>query len=295
MEKQQYSLAGALEGFGKCYDVAHSIWVERVGLPSEHKELLQSAVNSLLYFTRYAHERAGRNPSFPLYHRIAIVKAYKEEGDVISPTFANRVWERFEKLTPYDAKKGRYKTNEKLTKEPVCKVLEKLREGGEANLIKYLRGRSLKEAHKWLCGFRGIGNKVASLLLRDIWCYIGEWPDTPTSDHKFLQPIDVWVRLLSREAFPMSNWPLGDLAFAEQLVNHCKSTGIDPIEFNKGTWFVGSHFYRLCHFFKIAEEERFDYERNQVDYGVAKDFDATAVLEGITDFRGLEAKGIFWV
>jgi len=62
MKKQQYSLAEALEGFGKCYDVAHSIWVERVGLPSEHKELLQSVMNSLLYFTRYAHERAGRNP-----------------------------------------------------------------------------------------------------------------------------------------------------------------------------------------------------------------------------------------
>ena len=290
MQNQHHSLAQVLESFGKCYDEAHSIWVKRVGLSSDHRELLDSPIDSLLYFTRYAHERAGRNPRFPMYHRIAIKEAYYKDGlDIMSPDFPNSVWERFKKQTPYDEKKGRHKANEKLTKGPVMEILVELQKSNEPNLIRLLlRGMSLKEAHKWLTDIDGIGNKVASLFLRDMWYFIGKWPDTPTRDHKFLQPIDVWVRSLSERAFPAS-WPGDDLRFAEQLVNRCRSSAINHIEFNKGAWFVGSHLDRLCDFFAVPETQR-------IDFDVAHAFDATVALKGITAFRDIAAKeSIFWV
>lgn len=288
MQYQQYSLAKALASFGKCSDVAHSIWMEQMDLPSDHKELLTSPIKSLLFFASYAHERAGRNPRFSLYHRIAIKKIYDAGQDVMSASFAYRVWEEFEKLTPYDEEKRRHKTNEKLTKGPVMEVPKRLRRNGEANLISHLRRMTLEEAHTWLTKIPGIGNKVASLLLRDIWSYIDKWPDTPLSHEKFLQPVDVWVRFWSLKAFPTGDWPRDDLRFAEQLVNRCRNATIDPVEFNKGAWFVGSHFYRLCHFFKVPEVER-------VDFRIVEAFDADAVLRVLVAFRDHEAMKAFWV
>jgi len=294
MQNQHRSLARVLESFGKCYDEAHSIWVKQVGLPSDHRQLLDSPIDALLYFTRYAHERAGRNPRFPVYHRIAIKKACGTGLDIMSPAFPTSVWQTFERQTPYDERKGRHKTNEKLTQGPVMEVLVSLQKSREPNLIALLRRMSLKEAHKWLTDINGIGNKVASLFLRDIWYFIGEWPNTPPTDRKFLQPVDVWVRSLSERAF-QGAWPRADLAFAEQIVNRCKSVGIDPIEFNKGAWFVGSHFDRLCNFFAVPETRRVD-ETYRVDFDIARAFQATAVLKGITSFRDAEAKkSIFWV
>ena len=120
MQAQQISLAQVLENFGKCYDVAHSIWMERAGLPSNPKELLASPIHALCFFATYAHERGGTNPRFAFYHRVAIQEAYATHPDVLSKAFADTTWKRFVRFT-----NGR--PNSKFIEGPVRGVLVQLR------------------------------------------------------------------------------------------------------------------------------------------------------------------------
>lgn len=216
MQSQQLSLARVLESFGGCYDVAHSIWMERAGLPSNHRELLTSPIKALCFFSVCAHERGGTNPRFSLYHRVAIQEAHALYPDVLSEEFADTVWERFVQFTI-----GR--PNRKLTEGPVRGVLLRLRETGESNLLIYLRRLTLEQAYNWLTRIGGIKHKLASFLLRDIWSYVEPWHDTPPRHLNYLQPIDRWVRFWSQQL--SDKWPLKDLDFAEQVVTHAKSTG----------------------------------------------------------------------
>lgn len=279
MQGQQVSLACVLESFGSCYDVAHSIWMERVGLPSNHQELLTSPLKSLCFFATYAHERGGTNPRFALYHRVAIQDVYRLHRDILSEAFADTVWDRFVRYT-----NGR--PNKKLTEGPVKGVLARLRDSGESNLLTHLRSLTLERAYNWLIGIRGIKHKIASFLLRDLWSYIGPWSDTPVEHLKYLQPIDRWVRFWSEQLD--DKWPSADLDFADRLVGLCRVAGIDPVQFNKGAWCVGSHFDRLCDFFKVPEVKR-------VDLSIVRTFGAEDVLRAVIGFRDHHEPKIFWV
>lgn len=279
MQGQRVSLAGVLESFGKCYDVAHSIWMERAGLPSNHRDLLTSPIKALSFFATYAHEREGTNPRFALYHRVAIQEAYRLHPNILSEGFADTLWDRFVHFT-----NGR--PNRKLTEGPVKSVLARLRLAGEPNLLNHLRNVALEGAYNWLIGISGIKHKIASFLLRDLWSYIGPWPATPLENHKYLQPIDRWVHFWSEQLD--DQWPAADLDFAEHLVVLCRVAEIDPVQFNKGAWFVGSHFDGLCDFFKVPEA-------NRVDLSIVRSFGADEVLRAVIAFRDHPGPRMFWV
>ena len=68
----------------------------------------------------------------------------------------------------------------------------------------------------------------------------------------------------------------------------CSVANIDAVQFNKGAWFAGSHFDRLCHFFKVPEVKR-------VDLLMVRSFDADEVLRAIIAFRDYHDPRIFWV
>jgi len=246
--------------------------MNRVGLPADHTKLLKSPIDALRFLAAYAHARGGANPRFALYHRVAIDKAKSRYGEnTLDEGFAETVWTEFERLA-----KG--KPNEKLTKGPVKDILVELRKAGESNIIRHLTSKSLEDAYRWSTGIKGIGHKVASLILRDIQSYIGPWPEAPASSRKYLQPIDVWVRRLIQESlWPELNWPNEDLKFTAQLVDECQKSGTNDVELNEGAWFVGSHFERLCQFFGLPERE-------WVDFGNATKFDSVKVKHAIREF-----------
>lgn len=266
-------LIQVIEGFGRCYDAAHLIWMDRVGLPTDHSKLLDSPINALRFFASYTHERGGTNPRFALYHRVAISKAESNYGEnILNSEFAETTWSEFEKLAAG-------KSNPKLTKGPVKDILVELRKAGEPNIIRHLYKKSLEGAYQWLTNIRGIGHKLASLLLRDIWSCIGPWPETPSSSLKYLQPIDRWVRMWVKDFLWRNlDWPNDDLKFATQVVEECQKLKVDHVQLNKGAWFVGSHFDRLCQFFGIPQNK-------WVDFNIAKKFDCVKVEQAIRNFR----------
>jgi hypothetical protein len=266
------SLIQVIEGFGRCLDVAHVIWLNGAGLPTDHNKLLDSPINALRFFAAYAHERGGTNRRFALYHRVAIDKAVSYCGEnILSGEFAETTWNEFRKLA--------IKPNEKNTKGPVKDILTELSKAGELNIIRHLRSLSLQGAYQWLTNIKGIKQKVASLLLRDIWSYVGHWPETPPSSLKYLQPIDRWVRMWVEEfLWPRLDWSDDNLEFAAQVVELCQKSGINDVELNKGAWFVGSHFDRLCQFFGLPENE-------WVDFANATKFDCIKVEQVIRNFK----------
>lgn len=259
-------LGEKLSDFASCYDIARPIWTKRVGLPENHTRLLDDPFKAIIFFTNFVHERAGVNPRFALYHRLSLRIALDgrefKQALFCDEKFPASVWKEFNDIV----QRAHTKPNAKITKGPVKEILEKMRTEKEANLIVLLKKKPLLEAYKWLKSVRGIGPKIATLFLRDIWSFIGAWQDTPRSDLYCLQPIDRWVRFWSRECWPHKDWPSSDEKFAKMLVSACQQMNIDPVSFNKGAWFVGSHFDSLCDLFNVPEQEQIHMSNCVLNY-----------------------------
>ena len=73
-------------------------------------------------------------------------------------------------------------------------------------------------------------------------------------------------------------WSSDNLKFANQIVEECQKSEIAHMQLNKGAWFVGSHFDRLCQFFDIPENE-------WVNFNTAIKFDCVKVEQAIRNFR----------
>jgi len=249
-------LVEELSEFASCYDVAHTIWMKRVGLSVNHQKLIGDSLSAILFFTTYVHERMGSNPRFPLYHRLALKKALNgrdfKQTLLHDEKFPENVWKKFKNLV----EQAHTKPNEQITEGIVRQILEKMSKENQHNLIVLLRKKSLQEAYEWLDSVRGIGPKIAAFFLRDLWSFIGVWQDTSELDLYCLQPIDRWVRFWSGECWPYKDWPSSDEKFAKMLIGVCQQINIDPVSFNKGAWFVGSHFDSLCDFFNVPEREQ---------------------------------------
>ena len=253
------ALAHKLEEFADCYDAARPIWDRRAGLQIDYPVLDRRPFDALMFFVEYAHQRAG-GTAYTRVHRKALLEAI----DASSPldrgvneqfvaqmedeTFAQRGWETFEK----ECETNSYKVNERQTKGPIKEVIEKLHHEGKPNLVALLRSKTLEEAYEFLKGIKGLGPKIAALLLRDLWSYVGPWPNTSEDEMYCLQPVDIWVRFWSKRCWDEANLPNADEACAKLIVGWCREVGVNPIRFNMGAWFVGAHFKKLCDFFDVA-------------------------------------------
>lgn len=252
------------------------------GFPETTRGSWMTHYKAIIFFTTFAHERAGSNPRFPLYHRLSLRRALNgrgfEQALFYDDQFPGSVWKEFNAIV----QQARSKPNTRITEGPVKEILEKMRMKKEANLIVLLKKKSLLEAYKWLKAVRGIGPKIAALFLRDLWSFIGAWQDATQSDLYCLQAIDRWVRFWSRECWPQKSWPSSDERFAEMLVDACQQMRIDHVSFNKGAWFVGSHFDRLCYFFNIPEQKQIDMSSCVLNY-----FRSDKVVNAIRKFDEL--------
>lgn len=136
-----------------------------------------------------------------------------------------------------------------------------------------------------------IGPKLASFFLRDIWSFIEEWENTPKEKMFCLQPVDRWIMFWSRKCWPDAYWSSNKIKldsdrarikFAKVLTMKCLTSEIDPVSFNKGAWFAGSHFEGLSRFFNIPEKRRIDMPKCVLD------FQPKIVVVGIKTFGEFE-------
>ena len=75
IEKSNLSIGQRISEFRLCYKEAVKGWLFYSGLPEDFDKIMDEPLLTTCYFAAMAHERAGRNPSFPKFHRIAIRSA----------------------------------------------------------------------------------------------------------------------------------------------------------------------------------------------------------------------------
>jgi len=271
------SLPRILESFNHCYDLAQKKWFQQAYVTSDPTQLTNDSLNALFFFTTFAHERGGRNPRYSLYHRVAINRALggRSFDQVLlnSPNFSSDVWNKFIQMA--------VKPNEKNTRGVVKDVLDKMRMQQEPNIVNLVSKASLIDSYMWLKKIRGIGPKIASLFLRDVDSIVKPWRNIPQQHFYCMQPIDRWVRFWSRYCWPNQQWPNEYQVekWAKIVVNLCNQSNLNSQDFNKGSWFVGSHFDDMCQFFDVPEHNRIDYVNCVIQY-----FNANVLHSAINNF-----------
>ncbi len=271
------SLLNILETFSHCYDEAQKMWFIKSNVTDDPSQLTSDPLKAIFFFTAFAHERAGRNPRFSLFHRVAITKTLRnnsfENALFNNMNFPSEVWSEFVKMA--------VKPNKQNTYGVVKNILEKLKIEKEPNLINLLGNKTLIDSFEWLKDIRGIGPKIASLLLRDINSLIKPWKNIQLEHLYCMQPIDRWVRLWSIECWPNQNWPNEYQVekWAKIVVNLCNNHNVNPQNYNKGSWFVGSQFENLCNYFDVPESDRIHLANC-----VVNNFNANQILPSLKTF-----------
>lgn len=289
-----------IQEFSFAFDSARRIWDKREGLSIDYQFLDSKPFDAIMFFTMYAHERPFSNPRYPVAHRIAILKNIgasdaKEPGvnDKFSnkcrqPEFPEEVWDDFKTLLRIAERDEKTrKTMEKYTKGPVSTILEKLNQ--QPNIIALLTSMTLREAYEFLKKIDGISHKIAALFLRDVYSYFGGWHDTEESGY-CLQPVDRWVRELAAMCWNDVNTDRNPEEIARDIVRRCRNQGIDPIAFNKGAWFVGANFQKLCNFFNIETTRRLSATGALAEETIHR-FDANIVKKAIETVGKAESAG----
>jgi len=91
-----------------------------------------------------------------------------------------------------------------------------------------LQRGAVKEAHDQLCAINGISNKIASFFLRDVASHS---KIAPAHDRDLLQPVDVWIRFVTRQF--CQNKESSDEDYAKWIIKN----STQPESANQGIWY----------------------------------------------------------
>jgi len=72
---RKMTIAQKISEFSLCYKEAVKIWLFYSDLPEELNKIKSNPLLSMCFFAAMAHERAGRNPNFSKFQRIALKRA----------------------------------------------------------------------------------------------------------------------------------------------------------------------------------------------------------------------------
>jgi len=214
------------------------------------KELLSDEYTSLrVFLNNYAHER---NVSVRKYAELACLTIYKQyQGEITNIRVGEpeKAWAIYKSLR--DDKYPKLGLN--ATHNPMNEdkgALRVMKDHKIIHLSKFLvdqiKNDDLKKAHKILKTIRGVGDKIASLYLRDL-VTSAKIDENALNDTYLLQPVDIWVnrglKLL------LENVPKKMVERQKAIDKLCNTHNISGIDFNRGCWFLGSRIsYNEDHF-----------------------------------------------
>lgn len=111
------------------------------------------------------------------------------------------------------------------------------------SLIKYsinrIKKHETEELFNELDNIRQIGDKTASVFLRDVVAVYDLTEELETSDYIFLQPVDTWVNQVSKK-LKLAPERVSIKQLKEIIVKKCLDNSISPIKFNQGLWYLGA-------------------------------------------------------
>ena len=109
-------------------------------------------------------------------------------------------------------------------------------------LVLLIKEGKIENAYCILDGIYSIGSKISSLVLRDIVHIYALEKFIKPEDYIMLQPIDTWVHQVSIAIGLIDNSK--SKIYDEEssdIVSYCLKNGINPIYYNEGAWYLGSH------------------------------------------------------
>ena len=209
-----------------------------------HPHALSDRVQSLAVFLDgYAFERAGRAPK---YSEIAVKIVTQTKPENLDPA---SIWREFseefggerlnEKVNPLAPKGTEFRLKGTTRHTAKISVIE-LDRSLEKPLVKWVVDNlpnTPSIVHDRLREISGIGEKIASLFMRDVACRFNVFP-VRAEDRCLLQPVDIWVE----RAATCLGAPAGRAA--DFLV---KCSGVDgnrPERVNQGIWLFGAEVVR---------------------------------------------------
>lgn len=94
-------------------------------------------------------------------------------------------------------------------------------------------------------GIRSIGEKIASLYLRDLVTVFHFEDKIPLNEQKYLQPLDTWVlQVIKRIGIREGNNENSDI-IRQRIIEKCQQAGKSAIRFNEGAWYIGRHSFDI--------------------------------------------------
>ena len=227
------------------------------------REQFENGYKALVCFLKnYAYERQGAAAAYSKIALKCVSNKYQNGSNWRVPTKgdAKDLWEDYKNIAKsdynlLDNRTGKVKVNE--THNPLKAdrgVVDKLVSSNTSNIAVHIRDLISRgdttEAYNFMNAIRGIGEKIASLYLRDI-VYLAGLDEENISDLHLLQPIDTWLEQTFKILFN-SDVPKNLQEKQKLIVDLCKESEVSSISFNQGAWVLGSQIAGEFETFKTA-------------------------------------------
>ncbi len=138
----------------------------------------------------------------------------------------------------------RQRVNNHIDRRMVIETIKYLLKIHKNNLIKHtiksIKMNNIKDHFIELTNIYGIGDKLASLYLRDI-VFLYKLDNFINSDEfEYYQPIDTWVKQIATKLKIINENEKRLEIIKRKIINQCKKTNVSPLFFNAGAWLVGA-------------------------------------------------------
>ena len=183
--------------------------------------------------------------------KIRKLRALKDQGCLEWKEYKKcpSVYDKLSGVYLIDDGKKKSKTGKQRDQEMVVDTLKFVVDALEKydhNILKYaidgITHHKIKEVKKKLIDIRQVGDKTASLFLRDAVAVYNLEKEVKfaKSDYTELFPVDTWVRQVS-EKLEITSKENSITELKESIIDMCTNARISPIKFNQGAWYLGTH------------------------------------------------------
>ncbi|MFQ3678558.1 MAG: hypothetical protein SNJ74_11515 [Fimbriimonadaceae bacterium] len=222
-------------------------------VPAVQSALLDAYSCLETVYGRYAFARRGKERTELAAIAVEALRrttSRDDFGQFLSLPDAGPLWDSFVAICREHGKKPMEQLNIGVVAGMAELVQELHQTRGSGSIVRWIvesveeSGR-VEEIFVRITDVRGIGPKVASLLLRDTVLLFDLERRLHPLDRLYVQPIDKWLRLIAPHVVNEPNVDtMADWVLAGKLAKYCRKAGVSGVRFNLGASYFGSRDIR---------------------------------------------------
>jgi hypothetical protein len=230
--------------------------------PLFQSKYLDNPQTGLEFFLQNSFERAGGGRAG--YNKLAVQELRACVNDaggyqnfIQSASPQDEVWRRFKDGSMGSSTGLNQSLNEAVVKGLV--ILAKESDADDFNpfvrISNLAKAAGILSAWGALRAIKGIGDKIASLVVRDIVSIMAFESSISKEERVFLQPVDIWIRRTVQIIWRLDG-RMPDWALAMRTVSELDKLGLSGVRFNQGAWYYGSEQVRRLESLESEIESR---------------------------------------